>query len=176
MAGKLTLQVARWTVADEMASGAIRACLRNRFKPISLAVLDASGHIVVQKRMDGCAPIGIPEFALAKAWTCISMKMSSRAFRQKYSSAEATPDQFGQMLSMVNISQGKMAPFPGGVLLRTRDDGAVIGAIGVSGASADEDEFCALSGVRYVAEFSEHCSIDPPRHSCSTATAGDWAV
>ena len=86
MAGKLTLQV-----ADEMASGAIRACLRNRFKPISLAVLDASGHIVVQKRMDGCAPIGIPEFALAKAWTCISMKMSSRAFRQKYSSAEATP-------------------------------------------------------------------------------------
>ena len=46
---------------------------------------------------------------------------------------------------MVNITGGKMAPFPGGILLKT-NGGAVIGAVGVSGASGDEDEYCALRG------------------------------
>ena len=44
--------------------------------------------------------------------------------------------------------QAPLAPFPGGVLVRGRAGGAVVGAIGVSGASADEDEECAIAGVR----------------------------
>jgi hypothetical protein len=48
---------------------------------------------------------------------------------------------------MVSITDGKMAPFPGGVLIKS-ESGVVIGAVGVSGASGDEDEFCALQGVQ----------------------------
>ena len=46
---------------------------------------------------------------------------------------------------MVDISGGRMAPFPGGVLLK--EDNRVVGAVCVSGASGDEDEYCALRGV-----------------------------
>lgn len=44
-----------------------------------------------------------------------------------------------------------MAPFPGGVLLREAESGAVVGAVGVSGAAGDEDEYCALAGVQEAA-------------------------
>ena len=62
--------------------------------------------------MDGCPPAGIPEFSFAKAYTCISMSLSSRAFRDKYTADAADPGKYCQMLSMVNITGGKMAPFP----------------------------------------------------------------
>ena len=92
--------------------------------------------------MDGCAPVGIPEFSFAKAYTCIATKNSSRTFRDKYTSS-GDPGKFCQMTSMVSITDGKMAPFPGGVLMKSKS-GEVLGAVGVSGASGDEDEFCAL--------------------------------
>ena len=66
----------------------------------------------MQKRMDGCPPAGIPEFSFAKAYTCISMSLSSRTFRDKYTADAADPGKYCQMLSMVNITGGKMAPFP----------------------------------------------------------------
>ena len=130
--------------ADKIASSVIGCCQRNGFAPITVNVIDQSGIVVVSKRMDGCAPIGIPEFSFAKAYTCIVTKNASRAFRDKYT-ADGKPGKFCQMTSMVNITGGKMAPFPGGIVLKSAD-GAVIGAVGVSGASGDEDEYCALRG------------------------------
>lgn len=41
-----------------------------------------------------------------------------------------------------------MAPFPGGVVIKAAEGGDIVGAVGVSGASADEDEYCALLGVQ----------------------------
>ncbi|KAL3781937.1 hypothetical protein ACHAW5_008382 [Stephanodiscus triporus] len=95
--------------------------------------------------MDGCTHVGIPEFSYAKAYTCVAMNLSSREFRDKYTS-DNNPAKFCQMNSMINISGGKMAAFPGGILLRNRDND-VLGAIGVSGASGDEDEYVCLRSV-----------------------------
>ena len=133
-------------LADTIANHVIKTCKTHNFAPITVNVLDASGLRVVSKRMDGCAPVGIPEFAFAKAYTCIVTKNSSRAFRAKYTGS-GDAGKFCQMTSMVNITDGKMAPFPGGVLMKN-SDGVTIGAVGVSGASGDEDEFCALSGIQ----------------------------
>ena len=47
---------------------------------------------------------------------------------------------------MVDISGGRMAPFPGGVLLKSKN-GSILGSVCVSGASGDEDEYCAIRGV-----------------------------
>jgi uncharacterized protein GlcG (DUF336 family) len=66
------------------------------------------------------------------------------------------------MLSMVNITGGKMAPFPGGVLLKSPEDGSVVGGVGVSGAAGDEDEYCALLGVR---EAGIECVTEPTEHA-----------
>ena len=113
--------------------------------------------------MDGCSTKGIPQFSYAKAYTCIAMKISSRTFRDKYTS-DNDPKKYCQMLSMVNITDGKMAPFPGGVLLKNRE-GTILGAVGVSGASGDEDEYCGLRGI---IESGLEIVSDPEKHSCST--------
>ena len=73
------------------------------------------------------------------------MKTSSRQFRDKYTS-DKDPAKFCQMNSMVDITGGKMAPFPGGVLMKSLN-GEVVGAVGVSGAAGDEDEYCGLRGI-----------------------------
>eukprot|EP01036_Dinobryon_divergens_P028682 gene28682-37668_t len=120
--------------------------------------------------MDGCAPVGIPQFAMAKAYTCIAMKMSSRTFRDKYTET-SDPSKYCQMLSMVNISQGQMAPFPGGVLLRRRD-GSVVGAIGVSGATGDQDEYLALEAAKEALQAEADLTCEPQDHALGQAVIG----
>jgi uncharacterized protein GlcG (DUF336 family) len=164
-------------VADQMATGVCAAALRNGFAPVTATVVDSNGSIIVQKRMDGCCPAAIPAFSFAKAFTCISTGLSSRGFRDKYTAAGSTPAQHFQMLSMVNITDGKLAPFPGGVLLlqapaeSSAEAGApavILGAVGVSGASGDEDEYCALEGVKAGGLL---CTPVPLQHECKTAKA-----
>ena len=151
--------------ADLIANGVITCCKRNNLAPITVHVLDAAGLVLVSKRMDGCAPVGIPEFSKAKAYTCIVTKNCSRVFRDKYTSG-GDPGKFCQMTSMVNITDGKMAPFPGGVLLKTAD-GKIVGAVGVSGASGDEDEYCALRGA---IESGLGLVTVPEKPSCATVS------
>lgn len=96
--------------------------------------------------MDGCIALAYGKFAMAKAMTCVSLGVSSRKFRDKYTAAK-DPTKYTQMLAMVECAGGSLAPFPGGVLLRAAEGGQIVGAVGVSGASADEDELCAVMGV-----------------------------
>lgn len=159
-------------VADAIADNVIRCCERNRFNPVCVCVLDAWGSTVVSKRMDGCSPVGIPDFARAKAYSCVVNRYPSRAFRDRYTSSEPgggdSAAKFCQMTTMVALSGNQMAPFPGGVLLKLDGDGngAVVGAVGVSGAAGDEDEYCAIRGV---AEANvAGLSTVPEQHSCST--------
>jgi len=97
------------------------------------------------------------------------MRLASRHFRDKYTlpGATHTADKFSQMLSMVNITGGKMAPFAGGIIIRARieDGGHIIGGVGVSGATGDEDEYCALQGVL---ASGISCVTEPNTHSCMT--------
>jgi len=65
---------------------------------------------------------------------------------------------------MVAITGGKMAPFPGGVVVKN-SEGKIIGAIGVSGASGDEDEYSAIRGV---VNSKLNLTIVPANHSCTT--------
>ncbi|KAM3577133.1 hypothetical protein VYU27_001050 [Nannochloropsis oceanica] len=109
--------------------------------------MDPAGHVISMQRMDNCAPTAYPKFAQAKAFTCVSLGVSTRVFRDKYTAAK-DPAKFCQMLSMGDLTGGQMAPFPGGVVIKGAEDGDIVGAVGVSGASADEDEYCALVGVQ----------------------------
>ena len=132
-----------------------------------MTILDDSGYTIIHKRMNNCQKVGIPEFATAKAFSCIVTKLSSRQFRDKYTSAK-DPSKFCQMTSMVAVSGDKMMPCPGGVLIKNKD-GKVLGAVGVSGASADEDEYCAMFGVL---ETNPNFKILPESDSCTTKKDG----
>ena len=149
--------------ADAIANNVVNICTRNGFNPVTVTVLDASGSTLVSKRMDGCSPVGIPDISHAKAYSCIVNKYPSRAFRDRYTSEPQQSAKFCQMTTMVAISGNQMAPFPGGIVLRLGD--YVIGAVGVSGAAGDEDEYCAIQAVK---EANLGLETVPEAHSCST--------
>lgn len=70
------------------------------------------------------------------------------------------PKKYCQMLGMIDIAEGKLAPFPGGIILKSKETGEVLGAVGVSGAASDEDELCAITGAK---EY-ESIIISDPSH------------
>ena len=71
---------------------------------------------------------------------------------------------FCAMTSCVEISGGNMAPFPGGIIVQN-ENGDIIGSVGVSGASGDEDEYSAIRGVL---ESGFSLKTMPEKHSCTT--------
>lgn len=106
--------------------------------PLTVAVLDTGGHLVVLHREDNSGILR-PQIATAKAWGALGMGLNSRELGRR---AELKP-QFFNALSVA--SEGRMAPVPGGILIRS--NGVLIGAIGVSGDTSDMDEACAIAGV-----------------------------
>jgi uncharacterized protein GlcG (DUF336 family) len=125
-------------IADAILDGALAEAKTIGAKPLSVVVLDAGGHLVAAKRADGASFLRA-DIARAKAWTALGMEMNSRGYAEI---AEARPN-FASALNA--ISDGRMAPSAGGVLIRK--DGAVIGAVGASGCTPDNDEKASLAGI-----------------------------
>jgi uncharacterized protein GlcG (DUF336 family) len=103
--------------------------------PLTVAVLDQGGHLLAFKRQDGSGILR-PQIAQAKAWGALGMGHGGRALASR---AAAAPAFFAALTA---ISDGRIAPVPGGVLIR--DGGVVVGAVGISGDSPDNDESCAV--------------------------------
>ena len=110
--------------------------------PLAVVVLDPSGHLVAGQRQDGASMFRI-DVALGKAWTAVAMGLSSRAVASR---ASTNPNFF---VALAATAAGQFLPQPGAVLIRD-DGGAILGAIGASGASADVDEACCAHGVRMI--------------------------
>ncbi|WP_296761476.1 heme-binding protein [Sediminimonas sp.] len=108
-------------------------------KPLSVAVLDAGGHLVAFERSDGASP-GRFAIAQGKAHGAVMLGMGGRA---QMARAES---QAYFMTAMNGAFDGQVVPVPGGVLLRD-PRGAVLGAVGVTGDSSDNDEVAAMAGI-----------------------------
>jgi len=111
-----------------------------KLKPLTVSVLDAGGHLVAFKREDGSSLLR-PEIAGGKAWGALGMGFGGREFARRAAQNPA----FIQALSVA--SGGRIVPVPGGVLIRD-GAGAVLGAVGISGDTSDNDETCAVYGIR----------------------------
>lgn len=131
---KLSLDKAN-VIADRTLAKAREA----KYRPMCVAVLDDGGHLKVLKREDN-ASILRPQIAVGKAWGAVGMGESSRALSERL---KERPAFLGALSTM---SQGKVVPVPGGVLIL--DDGNIVGAVGVSGGTAEEDEACAIEGIK----------------------------
>ena len=120
--------------------------------PLTVAVLDGSGCLVCFKREDGASLLR-PEIAQAKAWGALGMGMGSRALAQR---ASVQP----VFISAVNaLAGGRLIPVPGGVLIRSSGK-SLIGAVGITGATSDQDEACAVAGIE-AAGFNADTGADP---------------
>lgn len=108
-------------------------------KPLGVAVLDAGGHLVAFQRQDGASFLR-PEIASGKAFGALATGMGSRAL------AKTAVERPHFMVGLSGVSDGRIVPVPGGVLIRAAD-GEIIGAVGISGDTSDNDEACAIAGI-----------------------------
>jgi len=108
-------------------------------KPLSVVVLDAGGHVKAFAREDGASP-GRYAIAHGKAYGAVMLGMGGQA---QMARAEA---QAYFMLAANGAFDGAVVPVPGGVLVKAAE-GAVIGAVGVTGDASDNDEICAVAGI-----------------------------
>ncbi|WP_137888047.1 heme-binding protein [Pseudomonas sp. 2FE] len=133
----LTLETATMITNQALAAGrAISAA------PLTIAVLDAGGHLITLLREDGASMLR-PQIAIGKAWGAVALGKASRLIAND---AQQRPS----FIAAVNtLAQGNLIPAPGGVLIRNAEN-AVIGAIGITGDTSDIDEQCAIKGVQAV--------------------------
>ena len=125
--------------ASTIVDVALKTGRDKKFQPLSVAVLDPGGHLVAFKREDKSGILRF-DIAFGKAWGALGMGLGSRTLAER---AANTP-QFFTMLAAV--SRGRMVCNPAGVLIRDAD-GDIIGAVGISGDTADNDEICAIAGI-----------------------------
>lgn len=116
-------------------------------KPLSVVVLDAGGHVQAFEREDGASP-GRFKIAFGKAYGSVMLGMPGSA---QMARAEA---QAYFMTSVNGLFGGDVVPVPGGVLLRDKK-GAVIGAVGVTGDTSDNDVLAALAGIEAAGLIAE---------------------
>jgi uncharacterized protein GlcG (DUF336 family) len=107
-------------------------------KPLTVAVLDAGGHLVALKREDGSSLLR-PQIAQGKAWGALGMGFGGRELARRAAAAPAF------IAALSDASEGRIIPVPGGVLIRAK--AAIIGAVGVSGDVSEQDEACAVHGI-----------------------------
>ncbi len=130
----ITLDQARIMVAEARAKGRALG-----LKPLTVAVLDAGGHLLAFEREDGASP-GRFEIARGKAYGAVMLGMGGKA---QMARAEG---QAYYMAARNGAFGGKVVPVPGGVLVRDAA-GAVIGAVGVTGDTSDNDAAAAVAGI-----------------------------
>lgn len=111
---------------------------RNGLKPLTIAVIDAGGFLVALAREDNTSNLR-PEIAQGKARGAVGMGLGSRALFKR---AQEQP-YFIQ--AMNSIADGSLVPVPGGVLIKA--DGVIVGAVGITGDTSDNDETCAVAAI-----------------------------
>jgi uncharacterized protein GlcG (DUF336 family) len=109
-----------------------------KMNPLTVAVLDARGCLVAYAMEAG----GLlrEQVAKGKAWGALGMGRSSRSLEQ------LAKDRPHFMNAIVEASDGRVVPVPGGVLIKDKA-GAVVGAVGVSGDTSDNDEMAGVAGI-----------------------------
>jgi uncharacterized protein GlcG (DUF336 family) len=105
---------------------------------VSVCVVDAGGNPVALARMDG-ANILSPDIARGKAYTAVAFKGHSKEV------AERMKDRPAAALGLTQVSGNRVVLLPGGVLAKKGDE--ILGAVGVSGATSDQDHECGLDAI-----------------------------
>jgi uncharacterized protein GlcG (DUF336 family) len=130
---ELTLDVAR-----KILDAALAKAIEKKLKPLVVTVLDTRGCVKITAAQDGTSLLR-SEIAHGKAYGALAMGMGSRALFQR-------AQEQAYFVDAVNtLAQGRLIPVPGGVLIQS--GGVLLGAVGISGDTSDNDEACAIAGI-----------------------------
>jgi uncharacterized protein GlcG (DUF336 family) len=133
----LTLEIAR-----RMIDAALEEASARKLKPLAVVVLDGRGSVKASVAQDGTSLLR-DKVAHGKAFGALGLGLGSRAIFQR---AQEQP----YFVSAANaIAGGALVPVPGGVLVKGQG-GDVLGAVGISGDTSDNDEACAVAAITSV--------------------------
>ena len=125
-------------LARKILDAALAKSVERKLKPLVITVLDARGCVKISAAQDGTSLMR-SEIAHGKAYGALAMGLGSRALFQR-------AQEQAYFIGAVNtLAQGRMVPVPGGVLIHS--DATLLGAVGVSGDTSDNDEICAVAGI-----------------------------
>ncbi|MTH96273.1 heme-binding protein [Roseibium sp. RKSG952] len=127
------------STAQQIIAAALEKAAELGLKPLTVVVLDDGGHTVALARQDGSSILR-PQIANGKAYGALSVGTGTRWLQ---ANAETRPH-FVQALN--GAAGGSIIPVPGGVLVKNAD-GDVLGAVGITGDTSDNDEAAALAGI-----------------------------
>ncbi|HIJ39307.1 MAG TPA: heme-binding protein [Rhodospirillaceae bacterium] len=133
-------------IASQIVDVALAKGKEMGFGPLTVAVLDAGGQIRVLKRGDGSSLLR-PEIAVGKAWGVLALGFGGRELARR---AAKMPAFFN---AASDLAGGKLVPVPGGVLIRSGSQ--IVGAVGVTGDLSENDELCAVAGIKAVGLTAE---------------------
>jgi uncharacterized protein GlcG (DUF336 family) len=128
--------------AMALLAAALDSARKHQFRPMGVVVVDTAGQVIASAREAGATALRL-EIALGKAAAAIGMGTNSRAL------AGAAKDLPVFFASVASAAQQNFVPQTGAVLLRDAD-GAVIGAVGASGGTGDDDEKICVEGAAAV--------------------------
>ena len=134
-------------LATRIIDKAITKARDLNLNPIMVVILDDRGAIKACMGEDGISPLRF-KIAFGKANGAYQMGMGSRALFDR-------AEQQAYFINAVNnIANGELIPVPGGVLIRNQEN-ELIGAIGISGDSSDNDEIAAVDAIQFVGLIAE---------------------
>src|SRR4029077_8960549 len=125
--------------ANRIIAGALQKGAELKLKPLSVAVLDPGGHVIAFQRQDGASTMRF-QISSGKAAGALALGISSRKI------GEMAAERTSFIASLGPLAQGGLIPAAGGVIV-VGDKGEVLGAVGVTGDTSDNDEACALAGI-----------------------------
>ncbi len=125
--------------ASTIIDVALKVARDQKQMPQTIIVLDAGGHVVCAKREDGSGIIRY-DIAFGKAYGALGMGWGSRTSMER---AAQNPNFFAAVEA---ASGGRLVPNPGGVLIRDAAN-VIVGAVGISGDTGDNDEIIAIAGI-----------------------------
>jgi uncharacterized protein GlcG (DUF336 family) len=126
--------------ASTIVDVALKKGRETNLAPLTVAVLDAGGHLVALKREDHSSLLR-PQIACGKAWGVLGMGFGGRELARRAAAAPAF------VTALTAASEGRIIPVPGGVLIRDGNR-TIIGAVGISGDLSEQDEACAVAGIK----------------------------
>ena len=139
---KMTLETAR-----RLVDGALAKAVELKLKPLAVAVMDDRGCLIAFAAQDGASLLRA-KVAQAKGYGALALGMGSRAIFKRAQEQAFFVD------AVTLLADGQIIPVPGGVLMRD-SGGALLGVIGISGDTSDNDERCAVAAIEAVGLIAE---------------------
>ena len=127
------------STAQTIITAALAHAKSASFMPLGIVVFDARGTVKAASIADGCS-LARFDIARGKARGALAFNMGTRGLEKL---AKERPHFFAGAVSAI---EGGIVPVAGGVLIKDKD-GQILGAVGVSGDTSDNDEIAAVTGI-----------------------------